>query len=126
MDQKKVIGIQTEKDEIKADIVVSNMDVYHTYKKLLPSEKHPEHLLRQEKSSSALIFYWGINTSFEQLNLHNILFSNDYKREFEGISGAKALYDDPTVYINITSKYCKTDAPQGMENWFVMVNAISG
>jgi phytoene dehydrogenase-like protein len=98
------------------------MDIYHTYKKLLPNEKHPEHLLKQEKSSSALIFYWGINTSFEQLNLHNILFSNDYKREFEGISGAKALYDDPTVYINITSKYCKTDAPQGMENWFVMVN----
>jgi phytoene dehydrogenase-like protein len=32
------------------------------------------------------------------------------------------LYEDPTVYVNITSKYCKTDAPNGMENWFVMVN----
>ncbi len=122
IEHNKVTGIQTEKDQIKADIVVSNMDVYHTYKKLLPNEKHPERLLKQEKSSSALIFYWGINSSFEQFNLHNILFSNDYKREFEGISGAKALHDDPTVYINITSKYCKTDAPQGMENWFVMVN----
>lgn len=122
INNKKVIGIQTEKDQIKADLVVSNMDIYHTYKKLLPQEKHPEHLLKQEKSSSALIFYWGINTFFEQLNLHNIFFSNDYKREFEGISGTNALHDDPTVYINITSKYCKTDAPQGMENWFVMVN----
>jgi phytoene dehydrogenase-like protein len=26
------------------------------------------------------------------------------------------------VYVNITSKLCKTDAPEGMENWFVMVN----
>jgi phytoene desaturase len=119
---KKAIGIATDKTQIHADVIVSNMDIYHTYKKLLPHEKHPEYLLKQEKSSSALIFYWGINTSFEQLNLHNIFFSNDYKREFEGISGAKDLSDDPTVYINITSKYCKTDAPQGMENWFVMVN----
>jgi phytoene desaturase len=119
---KKVMGIQTESGFTSADIVVSNMDVYHTYKKLLPNEKHPENLLNQEKSSSALIFYWGINTSFEQLNLHNIFFSNDYKREFEGVSGEKALYDDPTVYVNITSKYQKSDAPNGMENWFVMIN----
>jgi hypothetical protein len=29
--------------------------------------------------------------------------------------------EDPTIYINITSKYCKDDA-QRVENWFVMVN----
>jgi len=27
------------------------------------------------------------------------------------------------VYINITSKEDKKDAPQGHENWFVMINA---
>jgi len=32
------------------------------------------------------------------------------------------LHNDPTVYINITSKYCSTDAPEGSENWFVMIN----
>ena len=122
INDRKAIGIATEKEQVNADIVVSNMDIYHTYKKLLPSQKHPEGLLKQQKSSSALIFYWGINTNFEQLSLHNIFFSNDYKREFEGIAGAKDLYDDPTIYINITSKYCKSDAPEGMENWFVMVN----
>ena len=31
--------------------------------------------------------------------------------------------EDPTVYINITSKDVKEDAPEGSENWFVMVNA---
>ena len=30
---------------------------------------------------------------------------------------------DPTVYINITSKYVPSDAPPGCESWFVMVNA---
>jgi phytoene desaturase len=119
---KKAIGVTCANREILGDVIVSNMDVYHTYKKLLPHQKHPEHILKQEKSSSALIFYWGINKEFSQLNLHNIFFSNDYKREFEGISGKKEIYDDPTVYINITSKYNKNDAPVGMENWFVMIN----
>jgi phytoene desaturase len=122
IEHHKVKGIVTAQGQINADVVVSNMDIYHTYKKLMPNEKHPENLLKQEKSSSALIFYWGINTNFDQLNLHNIFFSDDYQREFEGISGAKEMYNDPTVYINITSKYCKTDAPKNMENWFVMIN----
>ena len=30
--------------------------------------------------------------------------------------------DDPTVYINITSKKVLSDAPNGKENWFVMIN----
>ena len=34
----------------------------------------------------------------------------------------KSPYSDPTIYINITSKFCKADAPSGCENWFVMVN----
>ena len=120
--KQKVSGVQTQLGFKEAEVVVSNMDVYHTYKKLMPQAKHPENILNQEKSSSALIFYWGIKTTFNNLGLHNIFFSNDYKREFEGISGEKEMHDDPTVYVNITSKHCKTDAPQGMENWFVMIN----
>jgi phytoene desaturase len=33
------------------------------------------------------------------------------------------VYDDPTVYINITSKRTAGDAPTGCENWFTMINA---
>ncbi|MCE2773610.1 MAG: phytoene desaturase, partial [Bacteroidetes bacterium] len=32
------------------------------------------------------------------------------------------IHPDPTVYINITSKEKKDDAPEGCENWFVMIN----
>jgi phytoene dehydrogenase-like protein len=35
------------------------------------------------------------------------------------------MVDDPTVYISISSKLAKDDAPIGTENWFVMVNAPS-
>jgi len=105
------------------DVIVSNMDVVNTFRKLLPNAKQPERILRQPKSSSALIFYWGIKKTFPQLGLHNIFFSNDYRSEFEHLFQQKTLYKDPTVYINITSKHKPDDAPNGCENWFVMVNA---
>lgn len=119
---KVVKGVMVKGAFIPADLVISNADIHPTYTKLLKNEPQPEKLLSQEKSSSALIFYWGINKQFPQLNLHNILFSSDYKTEFKHIFSYKSIYYDPTIYINITSKYKPDDAPQGCENWFVMIN----
>jgi phytoene dehydrogenase-like protein len=53
--------------------------------------------------------------------LHNIFFSEDYKKEFESIQKGH-IYKDPTIYINISSKKTSSDAPKNMENWFVMIN----
>ncbi|MCS7018230.1 MAG: 1-hydroxycarotenoid 3,4-desaturase CrtD [Cytophagales bacterium] len=108
---------------VEADVIVCNMDVTNAYRKLLPQAKAPAKILRQPKSSSALIFYWGIIRTFPQLDLHNIFFSADYQQEFTHIFDYKTIYSDPTVYINITSKYQPEDAPAGCENWFVMINA---
>ncbi len=120
---KKVSNIQTTKAEYKADIIISNMDIYATYQHLLKDTKQPHRSLQQERSSSALIFYWGINTTFEQLDLHNIFFSDAYQEEFNCIFAQRTLSNDPTVYINISSKDKRDDAPTGCENWFVMINA---
>jgi phytoene desaturase len=115
-------GIALESGIVHSDIVVSNSDVYPTYRNLLSDLPAPEKILAGEKSSSALIFYWGIKKEFKNLELHNILFAKDYKAEFDAIFGSRTLCADPTVYINITSKQVKTDAPDGSENWFVMIN----
>lgn len=123
IDNGKASGVKSIKGDYKSDVVVSNMDIYPTFKKLLSGQKQPEKILRQERSSSALIFYWGISKSFEGLDLHNIFFSSNYQKEFEYIFKEKNLYKNPTVYINITSKEEPNDAPKGHENWFVMINA---
>lgn len=120
---RRAVGVATEKGNYRADAVVSNMDIFATYKKLLPQSRHPERILQQERSSSALIFYWGIKRSFPELDLHNIFFSEDYRGEFRCLFDTKTLHDDPTVYVNITSKEDGSDAPPGHENWFVMINA---
>jgi phytoene desaturase len=116
-------GIRINKKIHKADLLVSNMDIYPTYTNLLPDVPAPKRVLAQERSSSALIFYWGISKTFPELDLHNIFFSKDYEAEFTHLFELKTLYKDPTVYINITSKNCPEDAPSGCENWFVMINA---
>lgn len=120
---RRAVGVQTDAGQYFADWIVSNMDVYSTYKKLLPGQKHPERTLQQERSSSAVIFYWGIRRAFPELDLHNIFFSDHYREEFASIFDQKTLHKDPTVYINITSKEEPGDAPPGCENWFVMINA---
>ncbi|MFT2009738.1 1-hydroxycarotenoid 3,4-desaturase CrtD [Pontibacter sp. 13R65] len=119
---KAVTGVKTSQGSYKADVVVSNMDVVPTYRKLLPNLLAPEKTLQQPRSSSALIFYWGIQRAFPKLHLHNIFFSQDYRQEFEHIFWHKTVGPDPTVYVNITSKLEAADAPAGCENWFVMVN----
>lgn len=118
-------GVKVNGDFISSDLVVSNMDIYPTYKKLLSDQKQPENILNQERSSSALIFYWGIDREFSELGLHNIFFSDDYQQEFHHIFKTKTIAPDPTIYVNITSKHTPSDAPEGMENWFVMVNVPS-
>lgn len=122
IEHKKVTGIKTDTGSEFFDIVISNMDVYNSYKKLMPSAKRPSKTLNQPKSSSGIIFYWGIKKEFKELGLHNILFSENYEEEFNTIFTKKSIYHDPTIYLNITSKHTPSDAPPGCENWFSFIN----
>lgn len=122
INEGKAKGVQIGDHFIESDLVVSNMDIVPTYRKLLKDQKAPEKTLKQQRSSSALIFYWGIKREFPELDLHNIFFSKNYKEEFDLIFNKNRISDDPTVYINITSKNESEDAPEGCENWFVMIN----
>ncbi len=119
---KRATGVRVGGQPVAADLVVCNMDVVNAYRRLLPQERQPKKILEQPKSSSALIFYWGVRRAFPELDLHNIFFSANYREEFRHIFEQKSIFSDPTVYINITSKYKPDDAPPGGENWFVMIN----
>lgn len=118
----KATGIRTGKGSYTAEIVVSDMDIMLTYRKLLADQPAPERILQQERSTSALIFYWGIKRTFPELGLHNVFFSKDYKSEFEALFKGEVPESDPTVYVNISAKNIPEDAPEGCENWFVMLN----
>ena len=119
---KNIDALKVNDEVIPFDLVVSNVDVDTLYRNLLPGEKIPGTRMKNKRSTSALIFYWGVNKTFQELDVHNILFSNDYRQEFRHLFHTKTLSNDLTVYIFISSKAVKGDAPKGMENWYVMIN----
>lgn len=122
IENKKAVGVRTDHGTEIFDIVISNMDVYNSYKKLMPGIQRPTKTLDQPKSSSGIIFYWGIKKEFKELGLHNIFFAENYEEEFDTLFRKKVIYHDPTIYVNITSKHTPTDAPPGCENWFAFIN----
>lgn len=116
-------GIRVNGLERIFEVVVSNIDIHQFYSELFPDKKRLQKIERMEPSSSALIFYWGMKKRFPKLDLHNIFFSKNYQEEFACLFEKKTISNDPTVYVFISCKEVETDAPDGMENWFVMVNA---
>lgn len=118
-------GVLTTAGEVTADIVLSNIDARRTYEVLLqdPDAPYARRYRQLEASSSGLVFFWGMKSSYPELTVNNIFFSRDYPAEFKSLFSELRCPDDPTVYVNITSKLCAEDAPQGGENWFVLVNA---
>jgi phytoene desaturase len=116
-------GVWIDSGFVPAEIVVSDVDIHRFYSTLIPDRKRLAKIAKEERSSSALIFYWGMKGNYPGLDVHNIFFSGDYQEEFRYLFQIKEAYSDPTVYIYISSKYNKTDAPEGCENWFVMINA---
>ncbi len=117
-----VQGVTSSSTFYPAEVVFCDSDIHLAYKQLLKRKKIPRSVEKQEPSSSAMIFYWGIQKKFNQLDLHNIFFAEDYRLEFDTIFKDKTVSNDPTVYVHISSKVKKDDAPSKGENWFVMVN----
>lgn len=126
---KNVSGVLFEQNDQEvfheSDIVVSNADVNFTYQNLLnvPGNKSAKKYSSLEPSSSAMVFYWGVKGIYNELETHNILFSEDYQKEFVELFEEKVCPANPTVYIYVSSKFNSSDAPAGCENWFVMINA---
>jgi len=119
---RHVKGIVADGEFFPSDIVVSDIDIYYLYRDMLKTVAFPKKHFKQERSSSALIFYWALNRTFPELDLHNILFSADYKEEFSFLFDKKEIFHDPTVYLFISSKRVVQDAPDNGENWFTMIN----
>ena len=129
-------------ERIEARSVIANVDVATVYEQLIrESAERPERagkgsftrpdnarknmLTRPERAASScsgFILLLGIEGLHPQLAQHNIFFSTDYQREFNDIFTRNIPPDDPTIYVAITSKVDADHAPEGCENWFVLVN----
>jgi phytoene desaturase len=109
------------------EAIVATVDVTTVYEQLLPREavdpRRLAHLVNAERSCSGLVLALGVEGIHPKLAHHNIFFSADYRREFDEIFHQGVPPSEPTIYVVITARSDPDHAPEGCENWFVLVNA---
>jgi diapolycopene oxygenase len=102
---------------LKADYVVSNMEVIPANTQLLHEpDRVMNRLKRFEPSCSGIIVHLGLNKTFPQLAHHNFFYSADQKRHFHRVFHEKQLPDDPTIYLVAPTRTDPSQAPPGCDN----------
>jgi phytoene desaturase len=110
----------------QADFLVCNADVLSARTGFLaaatPSSLQKS-LLRPPLSTSGFILFLGVRGRDARLGHHNIFFSDDYRAEFTEIHRNKISPREPTIYISASSRTDPDHAPDGHDNYFILVNA---
>ncbi len=117
-----VKGVSTEKEFIKSDIVVSDIDIRYLYKELLRDYHNPQKYFNDEPATSVMVFYWAVDREYSELSFQNILFSGKQREEYDSLYKKEDVCTDPTIKLHISSKQVIYDAPEGCENWVVSVS----
>ena len=71
-------------------------------------------------SCSCLIFYWGVDETFEDLKTHNFIIGEDLDDNLKKIFEGK-LVEDPTMYLEIPSNADKSLAPEGKSSFYLLI-----
>ncbi|PWH06987.1 phytoene desaturase [Brachybacterium endophyticum] len=125
-----VTGVESRSAEgdvlrIDADVVVSAADLHHTETALLPRElqTYPEAFWRRRTSGpGAVLALLGVRGRVPELLHHNLLFTEDWDRNFAQIlEGSTRAPDPASIYVCAPSRTDPAVAPEGGENLFVLV-----
>ena len=114
---------------IEADLVISNADMWFTETQLLDnaSQTHKQKYWdKRTMAPSAFIMYLGVREKLPSLVHHNLLFSEDWRKNFDDIYKQPCLPNEPSLYVCAPSVTDAAVAPPGKENVFVLVPIASG
>jgi phytoene desaturase len=118
----RVTGIElADGSTHRAEVVVANTDAEHLYADLLPDDDALRRVRRASRSTSGFVLCVGVRGLTPRIAHHNVWFSESYRDEYARLD-AGALADDPTIYACVSSVTDRSQAPDGCENWFLLVN----
>jgi phytoene desaturase len=125
-DDRRVAGVVTADGErLDADVVVVNADASHLYADLLPDGRALRRVRRARRSTSGFVVCLGVRGTTPGIGHHNVWFSADSRREFDELTSGRVA-TDPTVYACVSAVTDASQAPEGCENWFLLVNTPPG
>jgi len=112
--------------EYRADIVVSNADVAHTYADLIAPRyrrRYTDRRLRSLKySMSLVVIYLGTRRTYHDAPLvrHNIIFGPRYRELLDDIFIHKRVAEDFSLYLHMPSRDEPDVAPPGCDAFYVL------
>lgn len=104
----------------EAEVVVSNVDAAHLYVDLLPDPKIAGNLDKVDRSSSAFLMCAAVRGRTEGIAHRNVFFSLHDEQEFKFLKAGQMPIDQ-TIYASVSSVTDPGQAPDGCENWYVLV-----
>jgi len=118
----KTEGILLEDGTIvHADVVIASADLPYVYDKLLRDKQKTRSLKKKKYSCSAIVFHWGIDKVYTQLEHHSVFLNDPYKEGLEKIFKDKSLSDNPSFYIHAPVRSDKSAAPENHDTLSVIV-----
>ena len=121
----QVAGVRlADGTELKADAVVSNGDVVHTYQDLLGhhprGKKMAKSMKRRSFSPSLFVLYFGLKGEHTDIPQHSILFGPRYKELLREIYAGSELADDFSLYLHHPTASDPSLAPAGHSTFYVL------
>ena len=120
----KTEGIQLDNGSlIKADVVIANADLPYVYNQLLPESRMSGRLKKKEYSCSAIVFHWGVDKIYPQLEHHSIFLNEPYHEGMKKIFNEKSLSANPSFYVHAPVRTDKSAAPENQDTLSIIVPA---
>ncbi|HSM06396.1 MAG TPA: phytoene desaturase [Longimicrobiales bacterium] len=121
----RATGVEVGEAFLPADIVVSNGDVGHTYKHLIPAEARTRwtdrRVDRLRYTMSCFLLYLGTRKQYPQLKHHTLILSERYRELIRDIFDRKILPDDFSMYVHAPTRTDPGMAPEGCESMYVLI-----
>jgi phytoene desaturase len=118
----KTEGIMLEDGTIiHADLVIASADLPYVYNKLLPESRKSNQLKKKKYSCSAIVFHWGIDKVYTELEHHSVFLNDPYKEGLEKIFKEKSLSENPSFYIHAPVRSDLSAAPENHDTLSVIV-----
>ena len=110
--------------EFRPDIVVSNIDPIHLYKKLIEPKAQSFAVKVKNKFSSLsmglFVLYFGTSCTYDKIAHHTIWLGKRYKELLKDIFKHKILAEDFSLYLHRPTATDETFAPKGCDSFYVL------